>query len=127
ATLQATTRLTLRFSDKETLGTRSWEQTFVTAQPHAHVPSHRAIERRALWLAEDRGCVGSSEPVREEHVLDSVDRRQKEKSCATACRCCSRSRLSSLRCWVWRRLAGPHTTPPYRGTALAPSSSNETP
>ena len=27
--------------------------TFVTAQPHAHVRFRRAIERRALWLAED--------------------------------------------------------------------------
>src|SRR6476619_4329585 len=26
---------------------------FLTAQPHAHVRFHRAIERRALWLAED--------------------------------------------------------------------------
>ena len=26
---------------------------FVTAQPHAHVRFRRAIERRALWLAED--------------------------------------------------------------------------
>ena len=25
----------------------------MTAQPHAHVRFHRAIERRALWLAED--------------------------------------------------------------------------
>jgi hypothetical protein len=25
----------------------------VTAQPHAHVRFRRAIERRALWLAED--------------------------------------------------------------------------
>src|SRR5262245_34845147 len=27
--------------------------TFLTAQPHAHVRFRRAIERRALWLAED--------------------------------------------------------------------------
>ena len=26
---------------------------FVTAQPHAHVRFRRAIERRALWMAED--------------------------------------------------------------------------
>jgi hypothetical protein len=26
---------------------------FVTGQPHAHVRFQRAIERRALWLAED--------------------------------------------------------------------------
>jgi len=26
---------------------------FVTAQPHAHARFRRAIERRALWLAED--------------------------------------------------------------------------
>jgi hypothetical protein len=26
---------------------------FVTAQPHAHVRFRQAIERRALWLAED--------------------------------------------------------------------------
>ena len=26
---------------------------FVTAQPNAHVRFRRAIERRALWLAED--------------------------------------------------------------------------
>jgi hypothetical protein len=26
---------------------------FVTAEPHAHVRFRRAIERRALWLAED--------------------------------------------------------------------------
>ena len=26
---------------------------FVTAQPHAHVRFRRAIQRRALWLAED--------------------------------------------------------------------------
>ena len=26
---------------------------FLTAQPHAHVRFRRAIERRALWLAED--------------------------------------------------------------------------
>jgi hypothetical protein len=32
---------------------RPWEHTFVTAQPHAHVRFRRAIERRALWLAED--------------------------------------------------------------------------
>ena len=29
------------------------EHTFVTAQPHASVRFRRAIERRALWLAED--------------------------------------------------------------------------
>jgi hypothetical protein len=29
------------------------EHTFLTAQPHAHVRFRRAIERRALWLAED--------------------------------------------------------------------------
>ena len=32
---------------------RSWEHTFVTAQPHAQVHFRRAIERRALWMAED--------------------------------------------------------------------------
>ena len=26
---------------------------FVTAQPHAHVRFGRAVERRALWMAED--------------------------------------------------------------------------
>jgi hypothetical protein len=31
----------------------SCEHTFVTAQPQAHVRFRRAIERRALWLAED--------------------------------------------------------------------------
>jgi hypothetical protein len=31
----------------------SCEDTFVTAQPGAHVRFRRAIERRALWLAED--------------------------------------------------------------------------
>jgi hypothetical protein len=31
----------------------SQTHTFVTAQPHAHVRVQRAIERRALWLAED--------------------------------------------------------------------------
>jgi hypothetical protein len=36
---------------------RSWEHTFaLTAQPHAHVRFRRAIERRALWLAEDAAC-----------------------------------------------------------------------
>jgi hypothetical protein len=30
-----------------------WEHTFVTAQPNAHVRFRRAIERRALWMAED--------------------------------------------------------------------------
>jgi hypothetical protein len=30
-----------------------WERTFVTSQPHAHVRFRRAIERRALWMAED--------------------------------------------------------------------------
>jgi hypothetical protein len=29
------------------------EHTFLSAQPHAHVRFRRAIERRALWLAED--------------------------------------------------------------------------
>ena len=29
------------------------EHTFLPAQPHAHVRFRRAIERRALWLAED--------------------------------------------------------------------------
>jgi hypothetical protein len=29
------------------------EHAFVTAQPNAHVRFRRAIERRALWLAED--------------------------------------------------------------------------
>lgn len=29
------------------------EHTFVTAQPSAHVAFRRAIERRALWMAED--------------------------------------------------------------------------
>jgi hypothetical protein len=28
-------------------------RSFVTAQPHAHVRFRRAIERRALWMAED--------------------------------------------------------------------------
>jgi hypothetical protein len=31
----------------------AWEHTFVTAQPNAHARFRRAIERRALWLAED--------------------------------------------------------------------------
>jgi hypothetical protein len=30
-----------------------WEHTFVTAQPHAYIRFRRAIERRALWMAED--------------------------------------------------------------------------
>ena len=30
-----------------------WEHTFVTAEAHASVRFRRAIERRALWLAED--------------------------------------------------------------------------
>jgi hypothetical protein len=30
-----------------------WEHTFVTAEAHPHVRFRRAIERRALWLAED--------------------------------------------------------------------------
>ena len=30
-----------------------WEHTFVTGQPRARVRFRRAIERRALWLAED--------------------------------------------------------------------------
>ena len=29
------------------------EHTFLTAQPHARVRFQQAIERRALWLAED--------------------------------------------------------------------------
>ena len=29
------------------------EHTFLTAQPNAHVRFRRAIERRALWMAED--------------------------------------------------------------------------
>ena len=29
---------------------------FLTAQPHAHVRFRRAIERRALWMAEDAAC-----------------------------------------------------------------------
>src|SRR5687767_12894320 len=32
---------------------QAWEHTFLTAQPHADVRFRRAIERRALWLAED--------------------------------------------------------------------------
>ena len=32
---------------------RVWEHLFVTAQPHAHVRFRRAIERRALRMAED--------------------------------------------------------------------------
>src|SRR5918996_5103679 len=32
---------------------RLWEHTFVTAQTHAHARFRRAIERRALWMAED--------------------------------------------------------------------------
>ena len=31
----------------------SREHTFLTAQPDAHARFRRAIERRALWLAED--------------------------------------------------------------------------
>ena len=30
-----------------------WEHTFLTAQPNAHVRFRRAIERKALWMAED--------------------------------------------------------------------------
>jgi hypothetical protein len=29
------------------------QHTFVTAEAHAHVGFRRAIERRALWMAED--------------------------------------------------------------------------
>jgi hypothetical protein len=32
---------------------QGYEHTLVTVQPHAHVRFRRAIERRALWLAED--------------------------------------------------------------------------
>lgn len=31
----------------------TWEHMFVTTQPNAQVRFRRAIERRALWLAED--------------------------------------------------------------------------
>ena len=37
--------------EKQTLR-ESWEHTFVTAQPHAHVRFRRGLAR-ALWLAED--------------------------------------------------------------------------
>ena len=30
-----------------------WEHAFVTSQPNSHVRFRRAIERRALWIAED--------------------------------------------------------------------------
>ena len=30
-----------------------WEHTFLTAQPNAQIRFRRAIERRALWMAED--------------------------------------------------------------------------
>ena len=46
----------LRASPSEvntSLEAAAMEHTFVTAQPHAHVRFRRAIERRALWLAED--------------------------------------------------------------------------
>ena len=33
--------------------TEPCEHTFLTAQPHANVRFRGAIERRALWLAED--------------------------------------------------------------------------
>jgi hypothetical protein len=32
---------------------QAWEHTFVTAEAHAQVRFRRAIERRALWMAED--------------------------------------------------------------------------
>ena len=32
---------------------KAWEHMFVTAEPHADVRFRRAIERRALWMAED--------------------------------------------------------------------------
>jgi hypothetical protein len=31
----------------------AWEHTFVTTQPSAHARFRRAIERGALWMAED--------------------------------------------------------------------------
>jgi hypothetical protein len=34
-------------------GSATWEHMFLTAHPHAHVRFSRAIERRALWMAED--------------------------------------------------------------------------
>jgi len=37
----------------EPLKATAREHTFVTAQPTAHVRFRRAIERRALWMAED--------------------------------------------------------------------------
>ena len=41
------------FPNKAREGKKVWEHTFLTAQPHAHVRFRRAIERRALWMAED--------------------------------------------------------------------------
>ena len=38
---------------KEGWSQRACEHAFVTAQPHAHARFRRAIERRALWMAED--------------------------------------------------------------------------
>jgi hypothetical protein len=32
---------------------QAWEHTFVTAEAHPHVRVRRALERRALWMAED--------------------------------------------------------------------------
>ena len=46
-----------------------WEHLFVTAQPHAHVRFRRAIERRALWPAEDAALL-----VREVSDVQSIDR-----------------------------------------------------
>jgi hypothetical protein len=40
-----------RIEVKRTLA--AWEHTFVTAEAHASVRFRRAIERRALWAAED--------------------------------------------------------------------------
>jgi hypothetical protein len=38
---------------REELSPSPWEHVFVTARPHASARFRRAIERRALWLAED--------------------------------------------------------------------------
>lgn len=42
-----------RIIGRQSDGGQSCEHTFLTAQPHARVRFQRAIEQRALWMAED--------------------------------------------------------------------------
>ena len=74
--------------------------TFVTAEAYGHVRFPQAIERRALWMAEDvagasKSYVGRSRGYADKRREDAARRSRLALSISASARCWAASRLSA--------------------------------